>query len=91
MKIIFRTFLLREKAILISAIFVSKPGLSPFEYDLKYKDHLKNILLVKLRDCFTDDQSNEKNFRKRITEIKGQLVKVEERFVLGYFILLTWK
>jgi len=57
--------------------------MSHFEYDLKYKDRLKNILLDKLKHRFSDDQANEKNSRKRITEIKSQLEKVEERFVLG--------
>ena len=57
--------------------------MSHFQYDLKYKDRLKNILLDKLKGRFADDQTNEKNSRKRVTEIKGQLEKVEERFVLG--------
>lgn len=58
-------------------------AISLFEYDPKYQDRLRKILLDKLKSKFSDDQANEKNFRKKIAEVKGQLEKVEERFVLG--------
>ena len=54
-----------------------------FEYDQKYQERLRKILTEKLKVHFADAEASEKNNRKRISELKGQLEKVEERFVLG--------
>ena len=57
--------------------------LQNFEFDQKYKSRLRKILTEKLKSHFADAEASEKNSRKRISELKEQLEKVEERFVLG--------
>jgi hypothetical protein len=57
--------------------------LSAFQYDVKYKEKLKSILYEKLKSRFAGEHESEKQNRKRIAEISGQLEKMEERFVLG--------
>lgn len=57
--------------------------LSNFHFDSSYKEKLAQLLIEKMKSRFVDDEENEKTVRKRISEIKGQLQKIEERFVLG--------
>lgn len=70
----------------ISAKILNKKfeqAIQNFEYDQKYQERLRKILTEKLKVHFADAEASEKNSRKRISELKGQLEKVEERFVLG--------
>jgi len=70
----------------ISAKILNKKfeqAIQNFEYDQKYQERLRKILTEKLKVHFADAEASEKNNRKRISELKGQLEKVEERFVLG--------
>ena len=54
-----------------------------FQYDVKYKNRLREKLTEKLRARLASEVVDEKNLRKRVSEIRNQLEKVEERFVIG--------
>lgn len=60
--------------------------ISHFQYDEKYKSRLREILIEKLKTKLAVVEDDKKSRRKRLLEIKDQLDKIEERFVLGEII-----
>ncbi len=57
--------------------------LQSFEYKKEHKGKLKSLLHEKLIKHFSDYHNDQKINKKRISELHGQLDKLEERFVLN--------
>ncbi len=57
--------------------------LKKFEYKVIYKDKLKTSLIKGLEEKLQESITNKKHDSKRITELQGQIDKLEERFVLN--------
>ena len=80
-----KCFLTCQSSINISPKFLNhlfRQLLESYQYDIQFKDKLQqalyNILEKKLQDRIIDEKAN----KKRISEIKGTIDKLEERFVL---------
>ncbi|MBK7308855.1 MAG: hypothetical protein IPI88_18820 [Chitinophagaceae bacterium] len=57
--------------------------LKKFEYKVIYRDKLKISLIKGLEEKLQESITNNKHDSKRITELQGQIDKLEERFVLN--------
>ena len=57
--------------------------LSSIEYNKKYKNKLKEILIHKLQNQYVSNQLDETVNLKRISELKSQIDTLEERYALG--------
>ena len=60
-----------------------KETLEEFQYNTQYKNALQEAICLLLKGKLDDQIDNEKLSKKRITELKSSLDKLEERFVMG--------
>ena len=57
--------------------------LKQFEYNKKYKEKLRAILIKKLREKSQSQIEDSIQLKKKLTELENQLEKIEERFILN--------
>lgn len=56
--------------------------LKQFEYNKKYKEKLRTILVKKLKEKLQSQIEDSIQLKKKLTELENQLEKIEERFIL---------
>ena len=65
----------------LNALFIS--NLSNFEYKEEYKPTIKKLMVKKIKARLSNAVDESKLLRKKITEKKGQLESLEEKFIMG--------
>ena len=65
----------------LDALFIT--NLSNFEYKEEYKPTIKKLMLEKIKARLSNAVDESKLLKKKITEKKGQLESLEEKFIMG--------
>ena len=65
----------------LNSLFIS--NLSNYEYKEEYKPTIKKLMLEKIKARLSNAVDESKLLRKTITEKKGQLESLEEKFIMG--------